>query len=262
MTKIAYVDETWNVSTGCTPVSPGCENCYARDMHRRLQAMESPKYTHPFEDVRFHPEELAKPLRWNKPRRIFVNSMSDTFHPSVTDEQIAELWAVMSTCSHHTFVVVTKRIERAASLLPSFVDLDHPYRNIWLVATCEDQEHADERIPHLLRCPAAVYGVSLEPLLSRIDVNKGCQPILNPRLDWVIVGCESGTSRRPCDNAWAVDIARQCREAGVPFFGKQFEVGGIVGGRPYHREWGTRVSRHPEDWRPELRHQMYPGDHW
>jgi protein gp37 len=276
--KIAYVEKTWNVVTGCTPASPGCSRCYARNQHRRLRAMGQPKYQHAFEDVRFHNEELTRPVRWKEPRRIFLNSMSDTFHPAITDRQIAALWTVMRARERHTFVVVTKRIERAALLLPSLVDLDHPPVNIWLVVTCENQEWAERRIPVLLECPTAVHGVSLEPLLGPINLHPwlcaygsaahpeqrfgSCCRLRPGGIDWVIVGCESGTTRRPCDNAWAIDIASQCRAAGVAFFGKQFEVGRIVGGRPYHREWGTHVSRHPEDWRPELRHQMYPGDHW
>jgi protein gp37 len=287
MGRIEYVDETWNVSTGCTPVSPGCANCYARAMHRRLTAMGQPKYHHDFEQVVFHHEELNRPLHWRKPIRIFPDSMSDLFHPALTDEQIAAVFARMQACQQHTFVLVTKRTERlhllASDAFWELVDSlgeqlaeakgwchahegsDRPLKNVQVLATCENQEMLERRIDDLLRCPSVVHGLSMEPLLGPIRLKlewlapfKDVDPALRrtPRIDWIAIGPETGPKRRDCDMQWMVDILDQCREAGVPAYVKALVVDD---GRGHQR-----ISKDPTEcggW-PEWAVRMYPGQKW
>ena len=293
MSNIEWTDTTWSPVVGCTPVSPGCLNCYAATMARRLEAMGRTEYaprevecyacggegTYPdvgrcpwcskgqetvriaevrggravfTGDVRTVPDRLTDPLHWRKPRMVFVNSMSDLFHEDVPFEFIDRVFAVMALCPQHTFQVLTKRPERMAeycnrrympgaicdaaiAMRRSIVKTEikehddgayskltgpaWPLPNVWLGASVEDQARADERIPNLLRCPAAVRFLSCEPLLGELDIGRWlCD---NVYLNWVIVGGESGPNARPCDVAWIRSIVRQCREAGVTCFVKQ-----------------------------------------
>lgn len=174
--------ETWNPTTGCTKISPGCKHCFAERMAKRLKAMGLEKYANGF-DLTVHPDALTIPLHWRKPRRIFVDSMSDLFHEDVPDRFIDRVFAVMALCPQHTFMLLTKRPDRMARSLneasstawkecrnfPRYPQA-WPLRNLWLGISAEDQGTADARIPDLLQCPAALHFVSLEPLLAGIDV--------------------------------------------------------------------------------------------
>lgn len=249
--KIQWTDAVWNPVRGCSHISAGCANCYAaRQAHRFDTCSERSPYhglTKPLDpwgrvrwsgEVRFVPEMLDAPLRWRRPRRVFVNSMSDLFHESVTDEQIAAVFGVMAACPQHVFQVLTKRPERMARWFEWFATMSPgldgwPLPNVWLGVSCEDQRAADERIPLLLQTPAAVRFVSCEPLLGPVNFARSGLafgvPLANgsrwfgskPGIDWVIVGGESGPGARPCDVEWIRSIVRQCRAAGVPVFVKQ-----------------------------------------
>lgn len=286
--------ETWNPVAGCTWASPGCDHCYAATMTRRLEAMGQADYagltTHKHFNgvVRPLPHKLDAPLKWRKPRRVFVNSMSDLFHKDVPFEFVDRVFAVMASSSRHTYQVLTKRPERMAAYLARVtamgaehanlfqsslidyysrhgVDLSCPYQvpgrptpelrfiydsavgvdprsriedrakgafgethwrpwplsNVWLGTSVENQETADERIPHLLRCPAAVRFLSCEPLLGSLRMNFTDMGDVDD-LGWIIVGGESGPGARPMHPQWARDLRDQCVSAGVPFFFKQW----------------------------------------
>ena len=230
--RIEWTEETWNPVTGCTKVSPGCQHCYAERFSERFRGVPG----HPYEmgfDLTLRPERLAKPLGWKKPRRVFVNSMSDLFHEDVPDEFIDRVFAVMAMAHWHTFQVLTKRAVRMRDYLASrsknvkywekpAQELDYPFirllqfpfQNIWLGVSVEDQKRTDERIPLLLETPAAVRFVSAEPLLGMIDFGEALNEI-----DWVIVGGESGPGARPMNPDWVRSIRDQCRR----FNDKQIE---------------------------------------
>lgn len=225
-TKIEWADAVWNPVTGCTKVSQGCKNCYAERLAKRLAGRCGyPEAPHQF-DVTLHPDRLEEPLHWRKPRRVFVNSMSDLFHPDVPYAFIRSVFEVMRICSHHTFLVLTKRPERMAELmLKEYFSGYWPAKNIWLVASVEDQQTADERIPWLLKTPAAVRGLSCEPLLGPLNIQRHLLdgwPKFAPQLHWVICGGESGPNARPMHPDWARWLRDQCQVAGTPFFFKQW----------------------------------------
>lgn len=212
--KIEWTEATWNPVTGCTKVSSGCLNCYAERMAKRLCAMGNPNYRNGF-DVTLQPQLLEAPLQWQKPRMIFVNSMSDLFHESVPRHFVRSVFDVMTRASRHTFQVLTKRSERLLELAPS---LQWP-RNVWMGVSVEGSEVL-HRIDDLRETPATIKFLSLEPLLGPL-------PALNLQgIDWVIVGGESGPGARPMEANWVIDIRNQCLAASVPFFFKQW--GGIV----------------------------------
>jgi len=283
-TRISWTNATWNPMRGCSRMSAGCEHCYAERMAARFSGPGQPyegltrlmrstergaRWTG---EVRFVREALDQPLRWRKPRRIFVDSMSDLFHERVTDEQIAAIFGVMAAAPRHTFQVLTKRSERAARWHEWVADHVSPVvkchndaggllrrdiacadvgawplPNVHILASCEDQRTADLRIPLLLQCPAVVRGVSLEPLLGPIDLAyfNGADSFGSmPGIDWVIVGGESGPGARPCDVAWIRSIVEQCRRAAVPCFVKQ------LGGQPMEGE--TVCDPHSDDRWPIL----------
>ncbi len=216
MTKIQWTDTTWNPVTGCTKVSPGCLNCYAEKMAKRLQAMGQPKYADGFK-VKLHPDVFDKPLHWKKPRKIFVCSMSDLFHEDVPIAFIDCVIHTMAVCPQHKFQLLTKRPERMKFVLGGKGVLP----NVWLGVTAEDQQRAHERIPPLHAAPAAVRFLSLEPLLGPIFLGSYLIGI-----DQVIVGGESGPNRRECKIEWVRDIVEQCRSAGVAVFVKQLHIDG------------------------------------
>ncbi len=265
-TKIEWVKnsdgtkgETWNPVTGCTRASAGCDHCYAVAMTRRLAAMGQPRYQgllgigkgHFNGVVKCHPDVLEKPQHWKKPRMIFVNSMSDLFHPSVPDWFVGNVFETIHWCPQHIFQILTKRPERVPHVLgpdgcgvyAAEGPVPCPLPNVWLGTSVENQATADERIPHLLRCPAAVRFLSCEPLLGALDgLDKYLRcPICcytprdvseqmdhrlcsgpGPGIHWVIVGGESGPGARPMHPDWARSIRDQCIAAGVPFFFKQW----------------------------------------
>lgn len=225
---IEWTDATWNPVTGCTKISPGCKHCYAHRMARRLHAMGNPRYKNDFK-VTLHDDLIELPLRWKRPRRIFVNSMSDIFHPQVSEKFILEVFDVMGRAHWHTFQVLTKRADRLASLSPS---LPWP-ENVWIGVSVENSKYT-VRIRDLVRVPAAVRFLSVEPLLGPI-------PRLPLRgVDWVIVGGESGPKARPCNAEWVQKIRDRCIGRGIPFFFKQWGgtrkkvTGRILDGRTWN----------------------------
>ena len=280
LTKIEWADAIWNPVTGCTKVSAGCTNCYAERQAKRFAGRFGYPAEHPFA-VTLHAERLDEPLRWRKPRRIFVCSMSDLFHERVPNAFVEKVLAICAEASWHQFLILTKRAERMAHWLTSehvqtridgklcsFVDDGFrlpaeprgwdgtwPLPNVWLGTSVEDQQTADERIPHLLQCPAAVRFVSYEPALGPVslksflrcpqDVEWGhpCDRDENgvhtcgcgggggsyKTLDWVIAGGESGPKARPAHLDWFRSVRDQCQAAGVPFFFKQWGEWGPVG---------------------------------
>ena len=213
-TKIEWTDATWNPVTGCHKISPGCKHCYAERMSKRLHAAGMPKYRNGFAVVTTHPDALDIPLRWRKPRAIFVNSMSDLFHDAVPDDFIRQVFAVMTQAHWHRYQVLTKRPERLLALNET---LPWPPQ-VWLGVSVESDRYVG-RIDLLRQTDAAVKFLSLEPLLGPL-------PGLNLHgIDWVIVGGESGPGARPMQREWAADIRDQCLAAGVPFHFKQW--GGV-----------------------------------
>jgi protein gp37 len=208
--KIEWTESTWNPVTGCTEISVGCKNCYARRIALRLQAAGSPNYANGFR-VTLHPHALDIPLRWRRPRVIFVNSMSDLFHEDVPLDFILRVFDVMSRAPHHQFQVLTKRSERLLELSPR---LTWP-ENVLMGVTVENADYTF-RVDHLRQTSAALKFISFEPLLG---------PVPNidfEGIDWVIVGGESGPHARPIHPDWVIDIRDQCLDAKIPFFFKQW----------------------------------------
>ena len=237
---IEWTDATWNPITGCDKVSQGCKFCYAE----RLFPKTYPGRT--FTDVRFHEDRLDMPIHWRKPRRVFVNSMSDLFHELVTSEQIAKIIWAMGCAKQHIFQVLTKRPERMLeelskygvnkSPLREWAPSEWPFPHIWWGVSVEDQKTADERIPLLLQTPAAVRWVSYEPALGPVDFSKylpkfdvltggwklqSMKHLLEDTLDWVVAGGESGPKARQSELAWYRSVRDKCSATGVPFFMKQ-----------------------------------------
>ena len=211
--SIEWTEATWNPVTGCSKVSPGCEHCYAERMSHRLKAMGNPNYANGF-TLTCHPHMLQVPLQWKKPRLIFVNSMSDLFHPDVPIEFLQKVFEAMRAARWHVFQVLTKRSERLAELNK---DIDWP-ANAWMGVSVETRQFR-HRIAHLRQTQAATKFISFEPLLGSI-------PELDlTQIDWAIVGGESGPGARPLRKQWAVDIRDQCLASATPFFFKQW--GGV-----------------------------------
>lgn len=213
MSKIEWTESTWNPITGCTKISPGCKNCYAERMSRRLKAMGQRNYSNGFK-LTLQPHMLNLPLNWKKSRTIFVNSMSDLFHKNVPFEYIESVFDVMNRASQHRFQVLTKRADRLESLAPML----NWTPNIWMGVSVENAKYAC-RIDSLRNTPARVKFLSLEPLLgplSDLDLTG---------IHWAIVGGESGFGARPMLVDWVKEIRSQCDRAGVAFFFKQW--GGV-----------------------------------
>lgn len=208
--KIEWTEASWNPVTGCTKISEGCAHCYAEKLAWRLRAMGQRNYVNGFE-VTLHPDALQLPLRWTKPKSIFVNSMSDLFHKQVPVSFIVEAFEVMATAHWHRFQILTKRAERLAELAPL---LRWP-PNVWMGVTVENKSWLS-RIEHLRNVPASIRFLSLEPLLGPLPA------IDLTGVDWVIVGGESGPGARPMDQSWVLEILEECRERNIPFFFKQW----------------------------------------
>jgi protein gp37 len=255
---IEWTEATWNPVTGCDRVSEGCDNCYALALAARLKAMGNPRYqsdgrprtSGPGFGVTCHDDLLSLPKKWRRPRLVFVNSMSDMFHPDVPESFITECFRTMARESRHTYQILTKRPRRMASLLPKIwatlaaEGFQVPSPNVWLGVSVENQRWADQRIPLLMATPAAVRFLSCEPLLGPIRLLLRQQPRsrvrealsglraalrrrssggADPRgIDWVIVGGESGPHHRPIDPGWVLHLRDQCVEAGIAFFFKQW----------------------------------------
>lgn len=240
--SIEWTDETWNPVTGCDRISPGCANCYARTMAKRLKAMGNPRYQVDGDGsgfgVTMHWDLLEEPRHWRKPRRVFVNSMSDLFHEEVSDEFIGHVFVSMALAPEHTFQVLTKRPERARELLGLWHrDLDErPWvyggtslPNVWLGVSIENARHT-WRADVLREIPAAVRFISAEPLLGSLynTHGPGRRPLNLDGIDQVIIGGESGPGARVMDADWAVELVQQCDRHGVAPFVKQL---GTVAGR-------------------------------
>ncbi|MBI4454740.1 MAG: phage Gp37/Gp68 family protein [Acidobacteria bacterium] len=224
---IEWTETTWNPTTGCNKVSPGCKFCYAERLATRLKAMGQANYANGF-DLTLHQSMLELPLRWKRPRKVFVNSMSDLFHRDVPVEFIQKVFDVMRRAHWHQFQILTNRSERLLELHRQLTWT----RNIWMGVSVESNDYTF-RIDHLRQTGARVKFLSLEPLLALL-------PNLDLRLiDWVIVGGESGPKARPMQESWALDIRDQCCSAGVPFFFKQWggvnkkKTGRVLGGRTW-----------------------------
>ena len=312
MTAIEWCDETWNPVTGCTKVSPGCAHCYAETFAERFRGVPG----HPFEqgfDLKLWPERLTKPLSWKKPRKVFVNSMSDLFHEDVPFEFIDRVFAVMALTPQHTYQVLTKRPERMREYLTgrdglnkaarqrihgavhgfitsgwSTFEMPWPLPNVWLGTSVELQHWLDIRVPELLATPAAVRFLSCEPLLGplnfRIQASERDEwvdalrgewygeavpdslgdnpPVLGERIDWVIVGGESGPKAREFDIEWARSVVDQCAGAGVPVFVKQLGRRPVERGTPYCEgeriELVNRKGGDPDEWPEDLRVREMP----
>lgn len=304
--SIEWTDATWNPTRGCSRVSPGCGGphkeggCYAEKIAARFSDPGQP--FHGFAErttdggrwtgkVELVGDKLLDPLRWKKPRRVFVNSMSDLFHENLPDDAIDRVFAVMALCPQHTFQVLTKRAERmreyfavderwkcVCSAVPtSFIRW--PLPNVWLGVSAERQEEADERIPLLLQTPAAVRFVSAEPLLGSIDIDavpvtvapgffggalrwhhRGkChedEGLSYPTLDWVIVGGESGSEARPFHIEWAESLIAQCRSADCAVFVKQLGACPMSDGYPMH--YADRKGGDWNEWPDDLKVREYP----
>ena len=316
-TKIGWTDASWNPVVGCSKVSPGCDNCYAERMAVRLSRMECKRAGGTYKYARIVNNRKRKwtgktycdesaldiPLHWKKPRRVFVCSMSDLFHPGVPFEFIASVFGSMFAAPQHTYQILTKRPERLLEFIPylnAYLNdncyecgditcwSEKPNKNIWLGVTAENQEQADKRIPILLQIPAAVRFVSIEPMLGAVDLGLhlkmrkcgGCGYIghqteynqvigtkdlafchncglhhtytMVDGIDWVIVGGESGPGARPMHPDWVRSIRDQCREAGVPFFFKQWGEW-LIAKEVQKTEnstlhlWGNRATRISKD---------------
>ncbi|MET8763092.1 phage Gp37/Gp68 family protein [Lentzea sp. NPDC004782] len=217
--SIEWTETTWNPTTGCDRISAGCDNCYALALAKRLKAMGSAKYqtdgdprtSGPGFGVMTHAASLAEPFRWREPRLVFVNSMSDLFHAKIPLEFIQRVFDVMASTPRHTYQILTKRALRLRRIADK---LTWP-ENVWIGTSVESQDVV-RRIDDLAHIPAAVRFLSCEPLIGPLhDVNLD-------RIDWVIVGGESGANARPVEERWVIDIRDQCAQAGVPFFFKQW----------------------------------------
>jgi len=213
LSSIEWTEFTWNPVTGCSKISPGCKNCYAERMAMRLQAMGSPRYRNGFK-VTLQEDIVELPLEWKQPRVIFVNSMSDLLHKDVPCDFIVKVFDTMRRAHWHTFQILTKRSDRLVRIAPY---LPWP-ENVWMGVSVESQKYTN-RIHELVKVPAAVRFLSIEPLLGPI----ARLPLRG--IDWVIVGGESGPGARPMERDWVTQIKRRCREMNVPFFFKQW--GGV-----------------------------------
>lgn len=222
--RIEWTDSTWNPVTGCTKISPGCKNCYAQTFAERFRGVPG----HPFEqgfDLRLWPQRIELPLTWRRPRRIFVNSMSDLFHDKVPDSFIDSVFATMRAAHWHQFQVLTKRAERMARYIESRSKVWGPlaasHPNVWLGTSVETQRYV-RRAELVAGLSSAVRFLSCEPLLGPLDL---AEVLGTGAINWVIVGGESGPRARPMDAAWVRDIRDQCRADKVAFFFKQW--GGV-----------------------------------
>jgi protein gp37 len=216
--SIEWTDATWNPVRGCTKISPGCKHCYAQTFAERWRGIAGHPYEQGF-DLRIVRSKLREPLKWSKPKKIFVNSMSDLFHPEVPDDYIVEVARVMMEATWHQFQVLTKRADRIHRLLRTKLRFATATNHIWWGVSVENKKHGLPRIVELRDTPASVKFLSIEPLLESLG------PINLSGIDWVIVGGESGRSSRPIEESWVQDLLRQCKEQRVRFFFKQW--GGV-----------------------------------
>jgi len=230
--SIEWTDATWNPVRGCTKISPGCKHCYAEVFAERFRGVPGHPYEQGF-DLRLVPEKLAEPLRWQTPRMIFVNSMSDLFHDGVPDEYIEAVANVMVRANWHTYQILTKRSARMARLLKGRIRFAAQSPHIWWGVSVENREYGLPRLRDLQATPASVRFLSVEPLLE--DLGK----VSFKDIHWVIVGGESGYGARLLKKEWVTSIRDQCTDANIPFFFKQWggvrkkRAGRTLDGRTY-----------------------------
>lgn len=276
-TGIEWTEATWNPMAGCTPVSPGCKNCYAMKMAHRLEGMGQPKYAGTTRKtksgvvqwsgrINFDSNDIVAPSRWRKPRRVFVNSMSDLFHEETPLPFLGRVFVEMAANPHHQFQILTKRPINARDWLRE-LGRDFalwPLPNVWIGVSVEDQQRAEERIPILLELPAAVRWISFEPLLGPVDIFKAAAGFLG--LHWAVIGGESGPGARACNVGWIRKLRDDLRKAATPVFVKQL-------GRHPIQQWTTRGGwtetdpirlRHrkggnPDEWPEDLRIREFPN---
>ena len=280
-TKIEWATAVWNPVTGCEPCASGCAHCYAKRMATRLAGRFGYPADEPFK-VTLHPKRLGEPLRWKKPRRVFTVSMGDLFHVDVHYEFVDRVFAAMSDTPRHTFLILTKRPDRMERYLRTeyrersvwFAPLPNgehfngprvwPLRNVWLGTSVSTQPELDEAVPHLLRCPAAVRFLSLEPLIEAVDLIHPQRRWIGPAtqvggmhdgIDWVIVGGESGPGARQCHVEHIRSVVRQCRAADVPPFIKQLGANSVEtqAGLDYWLELHDPKGADPSEWPEDLR---------
>ncbi|MBU4316452.1 MAG: phage Gp37/Gp68 family protein [Proteobacteria bacterium] len=245
-TSIEWTEQTWNPTVGCTKISPGCANCYAEVMARRLKAMGMKGYENGFE-LSLLPDRLKDPLKRKQPTTYFVNSMSDLFHEKIPDSYIEKVFSVIRNASHHNFQVLTKRAERMAE----YFQARTPPRNAWLGVTVENRTHGLPRLDHLRLVPSTVRFVSAEPLLEdlgEVDLTG---------IHWVIVGGESGPKARPMKREWALNLKSQCDAQGVAFFFKQWGVWGSDGKKRAKKQNGRLLDGRTWDATPIMMTPAY-----
>ena len=234
--SIEWTDATWNPVRGCTKISPGCKHCYAETFAERFRGVKGHPYEQGF-DLRLVPEKLWEPLRWRSPKMIFVNSMSDLFHDLVPDNYIVAVARVMVAAKWHTYQVLTKRSERLRDLLNTKLSFAARQSHIWWGVSVEDRKYGVPRIAHLQRADASVRFLSVEPLLE--DVGE----LDLKRIDWMIVGGESGAGARPLRKEWVLALRDQCKQNSVPFFFKQW--GGVRKSKAGRRLEGRTYNEYP-----------------
>ncbi len=271
-TGISWADATWNPTVGCTKISAGCKNCYAFELHeKRHRAWKDgwekapPQYHHPFSELQVMDDRrLTVPLRWSKPRRVFVNSVSDIFHEDLDDFAIAKIFGVMAVASSHRFMVFTKRPDRMSEFLKATWPV--PLPNVLVGVSVEDQETADWRIPVLLDTPAVRRAVSYEPALEAVDFTPWLPDPIDGAahdgkdtapLDWVIVGGESGPGARPFHREWAQQVVDDCFLASVACHVKQMGSNPYKGNEPWDLpgKGGDMMA-----WPPALRVRQWPDE--
>ena len=238
---IEWTDATWNPVTGCSKVSPGCAHCYAETLSLRYGWSAQPwTPANAAVNVVLHPDRLAQPLRWARPRMVFVNSMADVAHERVPSTFRREIWSVMAKAHHHTFQVLTKRPELLRDWTLANSDITSPpLPNVWVGTSIENNRWA-HRAADLREIPAAVRFISAEPLLGPLD------ELVLDGIDWLIVGGESGAHRRSMDPGWVRELRDRAVAAGVAFFFKQW------GGR-YPTSGGRELDGRTWDEYPALR---------
>lgn len=239
--RIEWTEATWNPTVGCTKISPGCKNCYAESMAKRLSAMGTSGYENGFK-LTLLPSRLEEPLRRKKPTVYFVNSMSDLFHKSVPDNYIELVFDVIQRCPQHTFQVLTKRADR---LVVFFKQRDVP-ANAWIGVSVEDTKYGVPRIDCLRRVDAHIRFLSVEPLLEDV----GSLDLTD--IHWVIVGGESGRKARQMKREWVESIRQQCEEQNVQFFFKQWGGWGADGNKRSKKANGRLLAGRTWDNMPSI----------
>jgi len=242
--KIEWTDATWNPVRGCTKVSPGCAHCYAETFAERFRGVSGHPYEQGF-DLRLVPDKILEPLRWSKPKMVFVNSMSDLFHKDVPTSYISAVAEVMRQSPWNIYQVLTKRSERMRDMLKAELRDAASSEHIWWGVSVEDRKYGLPRVEDLRSTPAAVRFLSVEPLLE--DLGK----VNLEGLRWVIVGGESGPRARPMNRDWVHALKEQCCQANVCFFFKQW--GGV-----HKKQAGRELDGRTFDEYPEVQRSGFP----